>query len=130
MHHGKRKGSESSEDEKNRKRGPRYIEPGLNGPLLSYKHFMEIQRNALDMKEAEVLYAKYKKAHSDKQNEIFFAMHKEDHWFKEKYHPEQSYQWQTERRVQAQLLAKKFFDHLKKEVYQVGRSDLILCIEH
>eukprot|EP00829_Urostomides_striatus_P001515 TRINITY_DN11692_c0_g1_i1.p1 TRINITY_DN11692_c0_g1~~TRINITY_DN11692_c0_g1_i1.p1 ORF type:complete len:316 (+),score=78.96 TRINITY_DN11692_c0_g1_i1:61-1008(+) len=44
--------------------------------------------------------------------------HKEDHWFKEKYHPEDSYLWQTERKVQAQLLAKKFFEQLKKNAYQ------------
>ena len=79
---------------------------------------MEIQRDKIDASEAEKFYLEYKKSHEKKQNEIFYLMHKEDHWFKEKYHPKDSYLWQTERKVQAQLLAKKFFEQLKKNAYQ------------
>lgn len=52
------------------------IEPGLNGPLLSYKHFMELQRDPIEPEEAEKCYAEYKKKHTQKQNEIFYSMHK------------------------------------------------------
>ena len=32
---------------------PKIIKPGLNGPLLSYKHFMELQRDAIEAEEGE-----------------------------------------------------------------------------
>lgn len=102
----------------NKKNQIRLVKPLLNGPLLSLKHFMEIQRDPIDLPDAEKYYAEYKKSHEKSQNENFFKMHKDEHWFKEKYHPEDSYQWQTERKVQAQLLAKKFFEQLKKNAYQ------------
>jgi hypothetical protein len=79
---------------------------------------MEIQKEHIEQAEAEKYYEEYKRRHERKQNDIFFIMHKDDHWFKEKYHPVDSYQWQTERKVQAQLLAMKFFEQLKKNAYQ------------
>ena len=71
-HHGRKN---SSGSEKGTKR-PRITRPGLNGPLLSYKHFMELQREQIEMQEAENCYAEYKKLHTQKQNEIFYNMHK------------------------------------------------------
>eukprot|EP00826_Nyctotherus_ovalis_P026193 TRINITY_DN2045_c0_g5_i1.p1 TRINITY_DN2045_c0_g5~~TRINITY_DN2045_c0_g5_i1.p1 ORF type:complete len:241 (-),score=5.86 TRINITY_DN2045_c0_g5_i1:134-856(-) len=52
------------------------VRPGLDGPLLSYKHFMDLQRGHIDPEEAEQCYNKYKRDHVQKQNDIFFHMHK------------------------------------------------------
>jgi hypothetical protein len=85
---------------------------------------MELQEDAMEMIEGESYYADYKKRYTKKQNEIFFSIHKNDNWFREKYYPDLSYKWQTERQVHSQLLAKKFFEHLKKGAFHVIMNKL------
>ena len=52
------------------------IEPGLNGPLLSFKQFMEMQKDPIPLAQCDTYYFKYKKAYEKKQNDIFFLTHK------------------------------------------------------
>ena len=52
------------------------IKPGLNGPLFTYKRFLDLQKGPVDNNEAEKCYNEYKNDHMRKQNEIFFHMHK------------------------------------------------------
>jgi len=61
-------------------RRPKIITPGLDGPLLSYKHFMELQRDPIEPEEAERHYNDYKNRHIEKQNRIFFKYHKVLHY--------------------------------------------------
>ena len=100
------------------------IKPGLNGQLLSFKVFMEMQENPISMEDAEKYYNEYKTAHDRKQSEIFYQMHKEDHWFREKYDPQLLFKWKNEQKKQAQVLSKKFFDSLKNEEFKG------ICLEH
>lgn len=86
------------------------MQPGLNGPLLSFKTFMEMQSDNIDIAEAQKYYDDYRGEHQKKQSEIFFAMHRDEHWFREKYDPEQSYKWKAEQIAQSQSLARKFLE--------------------
>lgn len=64
------------------------FKPKLNGPLLSFKQFMERQEQSIEIEKAEKCYEEYKEEHDKKQCDIFFAEHyKTEPWFKEKYHP-------------------------------------------
>jgi len=75
-HHSKREAPRKSSRVGSAERKTSIVRPGLNGPLLSYKHFMDLQRGVIDPEEAERCYNKYKNDHMQKQNEIFFHMHK------------------------------------------------------
>lgn len=74
-HHGSKHERRSARAEAEGRRAS-IVRPGLNGPLVSYKHFMDFQRGPIDSEEAEQCYNKYKSEHAQKQNEIFFHMHK------------------------------------------------------
>ena len=51
---------------------PKIIKPGLNGPLLSYKHFMELQRDPIEPEEAEKYYNEYKNSRNAAGSTSFF----------------------------------------------------------
>lgn len=55
---------------------PKIITPGLNCPLLSYKHFMELQRDRIEPEEADKYYNEYKSKHVERQNRVFFERHR------------------------------------------------------
>jgi len=101
-----------------RSRNSEVIKPGLNGPLLSYKSFMDLQENPISMKDAEKYYAEYKNAHDRKQSEIFFQVHKGEHWFQEKYHPKLMYKYNQEQIKQSQALCKKFNESLENDGFK------------
>jgi hypothetical protein len=96
-----------------RSKGSEVIKPGLSGPLMTYKQFMDLQENPISMKDAEKFYAEYKNAHDRKQSEIFFQVHKNDHWFQEKYHPKFMYKFKQEQIKQSQILSEKFNNALE-----------------
>jgi hypothetical protein len=73
--HGRKEGYRYHHDLQEERR-PKIITPGLDGPLLSYKHFMELQRDPIEPEEAERHYNDYKNRHIEKQNKIFFEHHK------------------------------------------------------
>ena len=111
---------DDSDDRYNRRRqkGAEVIRPGLNGPLLSYKAFMDLQVNPIDRNEAEKYYQEYKSAHDRKQSEIFFQIHKNEPWFQEKYHPKWLYKFKQEQIKQSQMLAKKFNEGLENDEFK------------
>ena len=94
------------------------MKPGLNGPLMTFKQFMDLQENYIEMNEAEKYYNEYKSAYERKQSEIFFKMHKDDHWFQEKYHPNLLYKFKQEQIKQSQMLAKRFNEGLENEEFK------------
>ncbi len=89
----------------------RVNQPGLHGPMINFKTFMEMQHQHIDPEAAQKCYDEYKAEHQKKQADIFFNMHKEEHWFKEKYYPEQAYQWKLEQIAQSKLIARSFVDN-------------------
>jgi len=98
--------------------------PGLNGPLLNYKAFMDMQENPINMTDAEKYYSKYKDAHDRKQSEIFYQIHKDEHWFREKYDPQLLYKFKNDQIKQSQLLCKRFMESLDKNEFEG------ICLEH
>jgi hypothetical protein len=78
---------------------------------------MDLQEKHIDRNEAEKYYTEYKNAYERKQSEIFFQIHKKDHWFREKYHPQLLYKFKQEQMKQSQIYAKKFNESLAKEEF-------------
>ena len=91
--------------------------PGLNGPLLSYKAFMDMQENPINMNDAEKYYSKYKDAYERKQCEIFYQIHKDEHWFREKYDPQLQFKFKNDQIKQSQTLSKRFMDSLDRNEF-------------
>lgn len=110
----RRSGYNDYRDRPRRDFGRRYsndgmFKPKLNGPLLSFKQFMERQEQSIEIEKAEKCYEEYKEDHDKKQCDIFFAEHyKTDHWFKEKYHPAVLYSVKKQRMEVAKTQAELF----------------------
>lgn len=91
--------------------------PSLAGGLLSFKQFMEMQHNAIPLQEAQTFYNDYKTKFEQKHLEIFFAEHKHEPWFIEKYEPIVSQKWQEERNLNAKMMQRIFIENVKNGKY-------------
>jgi SERRATE/Ars2, N-terminal domain/Arsenite-resistance protein 2/Domain of unknown function (DUF4187) len=96
--------------------------PSLAGGLLSFKQFMEMQHTPIPLSEAQGFYNEYKSRFEQKHLEIFFAEHKNEPWFIEKYDPIVSQKWQEERNLNAKMMQRIFIENIKSNRY----SDLKL----
>lgn len=92
--------------------------PGLDGPLVSFGLFNELQHNILQPEIAENAYKEYKSKFENKRYQSFFSEHQNDEWFKEKYDFESHNKWRTERNAQSNKLADKFFEELNKNAFR------------
>lgn len=79
---------------------------------------MDLQDKHIDRNDAEKYYGEYKSAYERKQSEVFFQIHKDDHWFQEKYHPKLLYKFKQEQIKQSQMQAKRFNDSLKNDEFK------------
>jgi len=62
--------------------------PDINGDvLLSFKQFLDTQDSHIEESEASRRYNLYKNEFTAKQLQKFYAAHKTEEWFLEKYHP-------------------------------------------
>jgi hypothetical protein len=91
--------------------------PSLAGGLLSFKQFMELQHNAIPLQEAQGFYNDYKAKFEQKHLEIFFAEHKHEPWFVEKYDPIISQKWQEERNLNAKMMQRIFIENVKNSKF-------------
>lgn len=69
---------------------------GFQPSMMSFKAFLETQDDSITDEEALVKYGEYKQEFRRQQLNEFFVGHKEEEWFRLKYHPEEQ-----ERRLQA-----------------------------
>ncbi|XP_067139993.1 serrate RNA effector molecule homolog isoform X2 [Centruroides vittatus] len=71
--------------------GPqRDMEQGITQPpMMTFKQFLGSQDDAIDDQEAVKKYNEYKLEFKRQQINEFFLNHKEEEWFKSKYHPEE-----------------------------------------
>ena len=60
-------------------------------PLLSFKHFLQQQDDNISDEDAIKMYNDYKLEFKKTQINNFFLEHKEEDWFKQKYHPDECY---------------------------------------
>eukprot|EP01017_Pseudomicrothorax_dubius_P008839 TRINITY_DN12928_c0_g1_i4.p1 TRINITY_DN12928_c0_g1~~TRINITY_DN12928_c0_g1_i4.p1 ORF type:complete len:578 (-),score=139.92 TRINITY_DN12928_c0_g1_i4:135-1868(-) len=98
--------------------------PGLDGPMLTLREFMERQKETLSFQKAEEIYNEYKNAWEQKQNDIFFGEHKSEEWFKEKYDPVLAAKLGGERKQQSRTLAQRFMNLLESGYYDKLSLDL------
>ncbi|KAL1419139.1 hypothetical protein MTO96_005250 [Rhipicephalus appendiculatus] len=78
--------------------GPqREPEAGLTQPpMMTFKQFLGSQDDSIDDQEAVRKYNEYKMDFRRQQLNEFFVNHKEEEWFKSKYHPEECGKRKTE----------------------------------
>ncbi|XP_077487613.1 arsenic resistance protein 2 isoform X1 [Amblyomma americanum] len=78
--------------------GPqREPEAGLTQPpMMTFKQFLSSQDDLIDDQEAVRKYNEYKMDFKRQQLNEFFVNHKEEEWFKSKYHPEECGKRKTE----------------------------------
>ena len=88
--------------------------PGFDGPLITESLFKELQLNSIPSDVIAEAYKDYKAKYENKKYQSFYAEHKNDEWFKEKYHPDIYYQVKEEQNVQCQKLCSAFVDDIKK----------------
>ncbi len=94
----------------NEKKTSQIFIPGYDGPLVSLSLFNELQHNILQTDLLENAYKDYQAKYEQKRFHSFYVEHQNDEWFKEKYDPDLSAKWKTERNAQCQKLATKFFE--------------------
>lgn len=100
------------------KNSNRIFVPGLDGPLVSFGLFNELQHNILQPEVAENSYKDYKSKFENKRYQSFFNEHQNDEWFKEKYDFESNTKWRAERNTQSNKLAENFFEELNRGVFR------------
>lgn len=82
-------------------------------PMLSFKHFLATQDDNITDAESICKYNKYKQDFKKEQIKEFFAQHKEEEWFRSKYHPEEYTKRQEEIKESLERRCKVFesLDH-------------------
>ncbi|CAF3704229.1 unnamed protein product [Rotaria sordida] len=73
-------------------------------PMLSFKHFLHDQDDNIDQEEAVKRYNEYKIDFKKTQIAEFFTAHKDEDWFKYKYHPDE---YPKRREEQRQIIKKR-----------------------
>merc|ERR1712107_268237 len=63
---------------------------GFQPAMMSFKAFLQTQDDQISDEEAIRKYAEYKLEFKRQQLNEFFVTHKEEEWFKQKYHPDDS----------------------------------------
>lgn len=88
-------------------------------PMMSFKQFLNKQDDSISQDEAIKLFEEYKLDFKKQQINEFFLAHKEEEWFKMKYHPEETDKRQVE--VRAALEARrKVFETLREKKFLEG----------
>merc|ERR1711962_199734 len=63
---------------------------GFQPAMMSFKSFLQTQDDQISDEDAIKKYAEYKLEFKRQQLNEFFVTHKEEEWFKQKYHPDDS----------------------------------------
>ena len=95
-----------------RKKTEKIFRPGLDGPLVSFLLFSELQHNNLKTDEIEEAYKNYKNDYENKRFQSFYIEHQHNEWFMEKYDPVLNYKWKIERNLQTKKLYDNFMSNL------------------
>merc|ERR1712130_722029 len=69
---------------------------GFQPAMMSFKAFLQTQDDQISDEEAIRKYAEYKLEFKRQQLNEFFVTHKEEEWFRQKYHPEDSVKREAE----------------------------------
>ncbi|XP_059158047.1 serrate RNA effector molecule homolog isoform X2 [Physella acuta] len=93
-------------------------------PMMTFKQFLSKQDDTISQDEAIKLFDDYKLDFKRQQINEFFLAHKDEEWFKSKYHPEECEKrqveirdaLQTRKKVFETLREKKFFETVSVDV--------------
>lgn len=91
-------------------------------PMMSFKMFLGQQDDTINDQDAVKKYNEYKEDFRIKQINEFFLQHKDEEWFKSKYHPEEFERRQEEVRCALKRRCDVFFELMKK-----GYMDNVSC---
>jgi len=90
--------------------------------MMSFKAFLETQDDSITDEEALVKYGEYKMEFKRQKINEFFVCHKNEEWFRNKYHPDEANRRQQKTRKSVRQRLDIFNDLLEK-----GLLDGILC---
>ncbi|XP_014260157.1 serrate RNA effector molecule homolog isoform X2 [Cimex lectularius] len=102
------------------------FEPGdvdTQPPIMTFKAFLQTQDDNITDEEAISKYAEYKMEFRRQQLNEFFVAHKEEEWFKLKYHPEESQKRKEEQISALKKRASVFLEMLNKSKIDEVRVD-------
>ncbi|GFS18174.1 serrate RNA effector molecule-like protein [Elysia marginata] len=97
-------------------------------PMMTFKRFLSKQDDTISQEEAIKLFNDYKLDFKRQQINEFFLAHKEEEWFKSKYHPEECEKKQAETKVALQA-RKKAFETLREKGFFDGISVDVSCTD-
>jgi len=109
---------------KDRRKTEKVIRPGLDGPLVSFILFSELQHSNLKTEEIEEAYKSYKNDYENKRYQSFYIEHQHNEWFKEKYDPELNFKWKVERNHQSKKLYDNFIANLNQNYFNGLKLEL------
>nr|SVE70354.1 EOG090X04A7 [Daphnia similis]SVE71609.1 EOG090X04A7 [Daphnia similis] len=79
-------------------------------PMMSFKAFLAAHDDSISDEEAVKKYAEYKLEFRRQQLNEFFTSHKDEEWFKLKYHPEENQKRKNEHQAHIELRVKTMLD--------------------
>lgn len=88
---------------------------GQQPPMMSFKAFLATQDDNISDSEAIEKYNDYKLEFQRQQLNEFFVAHKDDEWFRLKYHPEDSVKRKEEQMAALKKRVEVFLDLLKSK---------------
>lgn len=106
--------------------GPqRDMEQGITQPpMMTFKQFLGSQDDAIDDQEAVKKYNEYKLEFRRQQINEFFLNHKEEEWFKSKYHPEECGKRRADQVAALKKRLDVFLELLEKEAIDAVSIDV------
>merc|ERR1712083_1293382 len=94
---------------------------GFQPAMMSFKAFLQTQDDQISDEDAIKKYADYKLEFKRQQLNEFFVTHKDEEWFKQKYHPDESVKRKGELRAMLQKRVEVF-----QELVSQGQMDISL----
>ncbi|CAG9857544.1 unnamed protein product [Phyllotreta striolata] len=101
---------------------PSHVE-GQQPPMMSFKAFLATQDDNISDSEAIEKYNDYKLEFQRQQLNEFFVAHKDDEWFRLKYHPEESVRRKEEQMASLKRRVEVFVDLLKSGKIDSAKID-------
>merc|ERR1719328_646830 len=90
---------------------------GFQPAMMSFKAFLQTQDDQISDEEAIRKYAEYKLEFKRQQLNEFFVTHKEEEWFRQKYHPEDSVKRKDECKAALEKRIEVFMKFMEKREF-------------
>eukprot|EP00092_Neocalanus_flemingeri_P002381 GFUD01002547.1.p1 GENE.GFUD01002547.1~~GFUD01002547.1.p1 ORF type:complete len:408 (-),score=139.00 GFUD01002547.1:1060-2283(-) len=91
---------------------------GFQPAMMSFKAFLQTQDDQISDEDAIKKYAEYKLEFKRQQLNEFFVTHKEEEWFKQKYHPDESVKRKDELREMLQKRVEVFQEFMEQGKFE------------